>query len=106
MSTKQDHYNKGLDLFGEGKHEEAIAEYRKALEVDPDDGEIHMAISMSYQQMGNLDQALEAARKAVELEPREPLMYTNLSRIFVKKGMIPEAEEAMAISRQISMRMM
>ncbi|MBN2328762.1 MAG: tetratricopeptide repeat protein [Candidatus Omnitrophica bacterium] len=106
MDAKKEHYNKGLDLFGEGKNQEAIVEYEKALEIDPDDGEIHMAISMSHQQMGDLDKALESAKKAVELDPREPLMYTNLSRIFVKKGMIHEAEEALAISRQLGMGMM
>ncbi|HPP01891.1 MAG TPA: tetratricopeptide repeat protein [bacterium] len=103
MATKDELYNQGLDLYGQGKHREAIAEYQKALEIDPEDGEIYMAISMCYQMLGEWDPALEAARRAVDLSPREPLSYTNLSRVLVKKGMIPEAEEAMAISRQLSM---
>jgi Flp pilus assembly protein TadD len=106
MSVKKDHYNKGLDLFGEGKNIEAIEEYEKALAIDPADGEVHLAISMSLQQLGDLEKALESALKAAELDPREPLMYTNLSRIYVKKGMIPQAEEAMAISRQLGMGML
>lgn len=105
MSSKKEHYHKGLDLFGEGKNKEAIEEYERALTVDPNAGEIHLAISMSYQQLGDLDKALESAQKAAELDPREPLMYTNLSRIYVKKRMIPQAEEAMTISRQLGMGM-
>ncbi len=102
MSSKKEHYNNGLDLFGNGKLQESIDEYEKALEYDPNDGEIYMAISMAWQQLNDLNQAVEAAKKAVELSPQEPLAYTNLSRVYQKMGMIPEAEEAMAVSRQLS----
>ena len=102
MTTKQDFYNNGLDLYGRQQYEEAIGEYQKALELDPNDGEIQLAISMAYLQMDELDTALNHAQKAAELSPREPLIYTNLSRILQRKGMISEAEEAMAISRQLS----
>ncbi|MBD3267162.1 tetratricopeptide repeat protein [bacterium] len=102
MTTKAEHYSKGLDLYGQQNYENAIGEYQKAFEMDPEDGEICLAISMAYLQMNDLDTALEYAQKAAELSPREPLVYTNLSRILQQKGMIPEAEDAMAISRQLS----
>jgi len=103
MSEKKVHYHKGLDLFGEGKNTDAIEEYEKAVEIDPQDGELHLAISISYQRLGNFDKALESGIKAAELDPREPLMYTNLSRIYVKKGMVSQAEEALSISRHLGM---
>lgn len=102
MSTKKEHYNKGLDLFGNEKYEEAIEEYDKAIALEPDDGELYLAKSMAYHRMKDLDKALESAKKAVELSPREPLFYTNLSRIYQQKGMIQEAEDAMALSRQLA----
>ncbi len=103
MGAKEELYSKGLDLFDEGKNEEAIELYKKALEEDSNDGEIYLAISIAYQQMEDFDNALEAAKKAAEFDSHEPLVYTNLSRVFVKKGMIPEAEEAMNASRHLSM---
>lgn len=106
MSDKDTFYNQGLTLFGEGKYQEAIDTYLKAAEVDPEDGEVYLAISMSYDRMADLDNALDYARKAVDRMPREPLAYTNLSRIFQKKGMVPEAEEAMAMSKQLASGMM
>lgn len=108
MSTeqKQAFYNQGLEYYGQQKYDEAIAEYKKAIELDPQDGELYLAVSMSYDRKAEYDDALEYARRAVDYMPREPLAYTNLSRIFQKKGMVPEAEEAMAISKQIASGMM
>ncbi|MDP8244265.1 MAG: tetratricopeptide repeat protein [Candidatus Hinthialibacter antarcticus] len=103
---KQAFYNQGLEYYSQQKYDEAIEEYKKAIEVDPQDGELYLAVSMTYDRKAELDNALEYARKAVDFMPREPLAYTNLSRIFQKKGMIPEAEDAMAISKQIASGMM
>jgi len=102
MADKKELYNEGLNLFGEQKHEEAIEKYNEALEIDPNDAEIYMAISMSYQQLQDFEKALEAAKKAIELQGDEPLYYTNLSRCYVKLGMVPEAEDAMAKSKELS----
>jgi len=102
MPSKRDIYNKGLELYGQDHLEEAIAEFNKALEIDSNDGEIFLAISMAYQRLQDLDKALDAAYKSVKLSPNDPLAYTNLSRVCQKKGLFPEAEEALAMSRQIS----
>ncbi len=103
---KQALYNKGLELYGQQKYDEAIEEYKKAIEIDPQDGEIYLAVSMTFDRKQDYENALDYARKAVDFMPREPLAYTNLSRIYQKKGMIAEAEEAMAISKQIASGMM
>ncbi len=103
MTDKNTLYNEGLSLFAQKRHEQAIEKYQQALEHDPNDAEIYMAISMSYQQLEDYDNALTTAEKAIELAPKEPLYYTNLSRVLVKQGKIQEAEDAMAMSKQLSM---
>lgn len=106
MSTKQELYNEGLTLFGQQNYTEAIEKYKQALEMDTEDGEIHLAISMSYDRLQEYENAIEYARSAVNYMPREPLAYTNMSRIFQKMGKIEEAEDAMAISKQLASGMM
>ena len=105
MTTKNEIYHNGLDFFGKEQYEEAIVEYRKALEIDPNDGELYLALSIAYLRMDDLETALINARLSTEKAPDEPLVYTNLSRIMQKSGMIHEAEEAMGIARHLSMRM-
>jgi len=104
MPTKAELYNQGLDYFAQGKQDQAIEEFKKALAIDSRDAEIYMALSMSLQRRNDMESALEAAQKAVEYNPNEPLFYTNLSRIFVKLGQVPQAEEAMAMANQLSLR--
>lgn len=104
MPTKKDHYDRGLDLFGQRKYAEANEEYQKALELDPEDSEIYLALSISNMLLGDLEAALSSGKKAAECNPNDPLVFTNLSRILQKMGKFGEAEDAMAISRQLSMQ--
>ena len=101
--TKEEYVSDGLDLFAEGKLHEAIEVYRKALEIDENYIEAHLAIAKAYEFMGAIDDAIEVLKKGIELNPTEPFLHTSLSQCYQKKGMIPEAEEEMAIAMRLQM---
>ncbi len=88
----EDHYFAALDLFAEGKHEEAIAEYRKSIELDPAFTDALHGLARAYQDTGRFDEAIEISMKIAELDPNDILAHTSLSILYQKKGMIPEAE--------------
>jgi tetratricopeptide (TPR) repeat protein len=88
----EDHYYQALDLFAEGKHEEAIAEYKQSVEADPSFTEAMHGLSRAYQELGRLDEAIEISRRISELDPEDVLAYTSLSILYQRKGMVPEAE--------------
>ena len=89
----EDHYFAALDLFAEGKHDEAIAEYRKSIELDPTFTDALHGLARAYQDTGRFDDAIEIAKKIAQLDPNDILAHTSLSILYQKKGMIPEAEE-------------
>jgi tetratricopeptide (TPR) repeat protein len=62
--SAEDHYYAGIDFFGEGKLPEAIAEYTRALELEPDDILAWTTISRAYQRKGMVPEAEEAGNKA------------------------------------------
>jgi Flp pilus assembly protein TadD len=87
-----EHYYTALDLFAEGRHEEAIAEYRRCLELAPTHSEAMHGLGRAYQDLGRMDEAIAISQRLVELDPDDILAHTSLSIAYQKKGMIPEAE--------------
>jgi len=92
--TAEDHYYAGIDFFGEGKIEEAIAEYNRALELDPTFSDALHGLAQAYHAREDFDRTIEAARRILELNPDDILAWTTISRAYQRKGMVPEAEEA------------
>jgi tetratricopeptide (TPR) repeat protein len=99
--TKEDHYNRGMDLFADGKLDEAVESYRKALEEDPNDADCLHALAMALAHADKLDEAIEVGKKLIEASPDDELAYTSLSIFYQRKGMIPEAEEIGAKARTL-----
>ncbi|MDF0551886.1 tetratricopeptide repeat protein [Kamptonema sp. UHCC 0994] len=62
----------------EGKLEEAIAHYRKAVEVNPDSPLAYHNLGKALQQNGQLEEAIAAQQKAIILQPNFTLAYFPL----------------------------
>jgi len=96
MSDRQkaeDHYYAALDLFAEGKQEQALTEYEESVAADPTFTEAMHGMARALQDLGRFDEAIAAARRIAEIDPDDVLAHTSLSVLYQKKGMIPEAEE-------------
>lgn len=101
MSEARSICREALLHFTENRLDEAIADYQRAVELDPKLALAWTGLSKAYQRQGKLDLAIEAAMKIVEIEPDDPLSFTNLSILYQLKGMVPEAEDAKARALQL-----
>ena len=99
--TKEDHYNQGMELFAEGKLEEAVKAYRHALEAEPNYPDALHALAMALAHQDRLDEAIEVGKKLIEVSPDDELAYTSLSIFYQRKGMIAEAEHIGAKARTL-----
>lgn len=88
----EDHYYAALDLLAEGRPEQAIDAFRKALIADPTHSEAMHGLARALQDLNHFDQAIEVAKRIAEMDPDDVLAHTSLSVLYQKKGMIPEAE--------------
>ncbi len=93
-NTAEDHYYAGIDLFGEGRLAEAIAEYTRALELHPQFSDALHGLAQAYHAQQDFDRSIETARRILALDPEDILAWTTISRAYQRKGMVPEAEEA------------
>lgn len=89
----EDHYYAALDLFADGKHEEAVGEYEKAITADPTFVDALHGLARAFQDMERYDDAIATAKRIAEIDKDDVLAHTSLSILFQKKGMVPEAEE-------------
>jgi len=97
-------YKKGMEKYIQQDLDGAIVEFNKALELDPQFGDVHQAMAHVFEKKGDLNKAIEAAERAVDCSPNDPLTHTSLSMFYQQKGMIPEAEREKALADQISTR--
>jgi len=96
----------GWTYHFQGKIEEAIAECKHAIEVDPDFGNPYNDIGAYMIDLDRYDEAipwLEQAMTAKRYEPRH-FPYFNLGRVYLAKGMINRARELFQKSLAIEPR--
>lgn len=86
------HYYAALDLVLDGRHQQAVDEYRLALAADPNFTDALHGLSRALQDLNRLDEAILVAQKIPHIDPDDILAHTSLSILYQKKGMVPEAE--------------
>ena len=101
MPTKDELYDLAIDLFGDGKLEEAVATYKEALALDPAFVDAWHGIAMAYNELGRHEEAIAAGKRLCELTPDDILAHTSLSRFYQAAGMVPEAEAEGAKARML-----
>lgn len=80
-------------------YEEAGAWFRKAIEQDPDNGEYHYKLSITYARSGKIDEALALARRAQFLDP-DVEAYGIQVRTLEAKQLAAKAERLLAAGKE------
>ncbi|MFM9266345.1 tetratricopeptide repeat protein [Tychonema sp. BBK16] len=89
--------NNGKQFFEEGNLEEAIAAYRRAIELNPDLSWSHHNLGEALAKLGKLDEAITAYRRAIELNPDFSWSYHHLGDALDRQE---KWEEAVAAFRK------
>ena len=104
--TAEAHTFLGWTYHFQGNIEAAIAECKRAIEVDPEFGNPYNDIGAYLIALGRWDEAipwLESATKAPRYDPRH-FAYFNLGRVYAAKGMLQRAREYFNESLRIEPR--
>jgi len=93
-------------LHFQGKHEEAIEECKKAIEVDPDFGNPYNDIGAYLIELGRLDDAIPWLERAVDAKRYDPRHFPhyNLGRVYLAKEMYNRAREHFEAALRIEPR--
>jgi tetratricopeptide (TPR) repeat protein len=88
------HNNLGLLLFGEGRVDEAMAHYRAAIDVKPDDAFARNNLGRALASAGRLEEARVMLVEAVRLEPGNAEAWSNLGNVHAAAGRYDAALDA------------
>ena len=87
-------YQRGIAFERQGKWDQAEADFKKALELSPDQPQVLNYLGYSWVDMGrNLEEGLEMIRKAVELRPNDGYIIDSLGWAYYRLGRYDEAVE-------------
>ena len=84
------HYNRGVDLQEQGKLEEAVAEYRTAIRLNPGYAEAHVNLGHALFNQWKLEEAVAELRTAIRLQPDDADAHYNLGTALVAQGKFEE----------------
>jgi len=85
------HNNLGIVLFQKGEIDEAIAHYRKTLQMWPDFSDADYNLGNALLQKGEIDEAIVHCRRAVMIQPNDPDAQVALGNALARKGLTDDA---------------
>src|SRR5437870_1947286 len=118
-SNSEEALNRIRDLYGKGQDDEALAEIRKLLVIEPTNAEAFLLSGRINQRRGDQEAAIAALKTAIFWDPPPKMIDAHilLGKIFLERGDLGEArkysasamnidpnnQEALALQRQVTM---
>jgi tetratricopeptide (TPR) repeat protein len=92
FSTDPDAFEIAARLYRAwGNTDEAVAAWRKCLELNPKYGHAYEGLGSVAKEMGNFDDAIASFQKAVELAPTSAYALSELASCLIEQGRLDEA---------------
>ncbi|MFA5008693.1 MAG: tetratricopeptide repeat protein [Candidatus Omnitrophota bacterium] len=79
VKEAQEYFQKGINYFREKKYNDAIAEFEKALKVDPNLAEGYYGLGYAYCSKNQCEASLPYFKKAIELSPNYVDAYNGMA---------------------------
>ena len=90
--------NLGSFLAARGDTREAIDDFRKALEIWPDQSKDHNNLGKAFVQKGRMAEAMNEFQAALRISPNDPDTETNIGAALLQQG---DAEESISHLRKV-----
>jgi len=88
---KQKYMNSGNKYFSQKRYDEAVIEYRNALQVDPQFAEAYYRLGLSFLQLGQWVPAGQSFSRAVAIDPENADAHLRLGNILLGVGQYADA---------------
>jgi tetratricopeptide (TPR) repeat protein len=101
IGSARDHYHMALAHVYAGRPAEAIVEFRRSIEINPDRKDPRSGLGTLLLEGGQPQQALEHLRRAVELDDTDPITHMRLGWAYKALQRPAEARSAFAAAARL-----
>ena len=84
--TAKDSFKRGVQYSLKGQHEKAVEEYKKSLELSPNNAVVYSNLGFEYYDLKDYDKSAAHQEKALDLDPELANAYYGLAMVLEKKG--------------------
>jgi tetratricopeptide (TPR) repeat protein len=86
------HADLGDIYFDLGLHAEAVAEYRRAVDLGPRFADLRTKLAIALRERGDYDTALQEFQQALKVNPKYVPAYLHLGMTYYMRGLVDRAE--------------
>lgn len=94
-------YKTGLTFVEAGNHKDAIDQFTKALNIDPEYAQAYVERARSYEAIGDLQNAADDLKRALVFEQKEPELFYDAARVNYNLGNYKNALELVTHSTEL-----
>lgn len=87
----ENNYKKGNELFDAGKYVEAVEEFKKSIELDPDFTNSYFNLGIAYRKLGKFQESIGPLQEAAKRDNRFAEAFCNLGSSYYELGQESEA---------------
>ncbi len=84
-------FDVALDLARKNQVDAALVEWKKAVDLNPEEARAHFNFALALDQKGRFDEAIAEYQKAIENDAENASAYTNLAVDLARTGKLDEA---------------
>lgn len=95
------HFRQGFSHQDQGDLDQAIEEYKRAVELNPNHLKAYMNLGVVYMRQEKYDQAIEEFSAVVKLNYYHANAHYNLGYIYILKGEKEKAQEELKVLKMI-----
>jgi tetratricopeptide (TPR) repeat protein len=99
------YYNRGNVWYYKGDYDKAIADYTKAIEINPQYASAYENRGLAWADKGDYDKAIADYTKAIEIDPKYAKAYYKRGLAWEKKGDLNKAKADYDKAKEINPRL-
>jgi tetratricopeptide (TPR) repeat protein len=101
VEPQSEQFSRGESFFQNLQYLDAVAEYREAAKVEPDNARVHQRLGAALAALQRYDEAIEAEKAATRFDPSSSLPHIVLGQIYTNQGRMNDALSEFKTARQL-----